>query len=213
MSRLPFVSLILLALPIWGAAEEPTKPDYFPLAPGNTWAYKTTFETKGEKTPDALTKVTTTKQVVKVEMQDGKTTATLESALDFGMPVGNGPEKTREVILADGTGVYNPRPKGSQSDQATPLFKYPLKPGVIFTGTVREGDVEVTTQVTVREMVEVVVPAGTYKAVPVETTVTSKAATLTSMAWYASGVGLVKQTYLTEKLTITLELKAFTPGK
>jgi hypothetical protein len=194
-------------------ADDPKAPNYFPVATGSRWEYKTTFEEKGTKTPDALANVTTIKEVVKVEAKDGKTVATFESVLDFGPGAGLNKEKSREDVVIEAAGVSSVRGGSPKPQPPLPMLKYPVKAGVIFTETTKDGDVELTTTVTVKDAVEVSVPAGKFKAVPVETTVGGKTEKVTTTAWYAEGVGVVRQAYVADKLTITLELKKYIPGK
>lgn len=220
MTRLAFAIVTLAAVvfsegthPRLASADDPKAPDYFPVALGSRWEYKTTFDEKGAKTPEALANVTTIKEVVKVETTDGKTIATLESAIDFGAGAGPNKEKTREEVVIDAGGVSSVRGGGAKPPPPLPMLKYPLKPGVIFTETTKDGDIELTTTVTVKEPQEVSVPAGKFKAVPVETAIGTKTERVTRTAWYAPGVGVVKQTYAADKLTITLELKKYAQGK
>lgn len=211
MTRLAPALLAVVAVPMLLPAQDPKAPDYFPVAQGSRWVYKTTFEDKGGKVPPAFANVTTTKEIVKVEVKAGKTIAVFESQLDFGAAAPN-KEKTREEVILDAGGVSSSR-GGAKPQSPLPMLKFPVKPGVIFAETAKDGDLELTTTVTVKEPVDVTVPAGKYSAVLVETSVGTKAEKITNTTWYASGVGVVKQSYAADRLTITLELTKYAPGK
>jgi hypothetical protein len=213
MTRLVPALLALAAVPLLGPAQDPKAPDYFPAAVGSRWVYKTTFDEKGGKVPEAFANVTTTKEVVKVEAKDGKTVVGFESELDYGAGAAPNKVKNREEVVVDAGGVSSNRGGGPKPQPPLPMLKYPVKPGVIFTETTKDGDLELTTTVTVKGPAEVTVPAGKYTAVVVETTVGTKAEKVTNTTWYAGGVGVVKQIYAADKLTITLELARYTPGK
>lgn len=213
MTRLLLAAAALAAVPVLTTAQDPKASNLFPVAAGSKWEYKTTFEEKGGKVPDAFANVTTAKEVTKVEAKDGRTVVVFESVLDFGPAIGPGKEKTREEVVLDASGVSSVRSGGAKPQPPLPMLKFPVKAGTIFTETTKDGDVELTVTVTVKDPVEVTVPAGKYKAVPVETSIGTKSEKITTTAWYADGVGLVKQTYTADKLTITLELKKYSPGK
>ena len=69
-------------------------------------------------------------------------------------------------------------------------------------------------EATVKEPEEVKVPAGTFKAVPVETGLLVREQSVGITTWYAPGTGIVqiKVAAAADEL-ITLRLTKFTPGK
>lgn len=60
---------------------------------------------------------------------------------------------------------------------------------------------------------EIIVPAGKFTAIRVDVVITRGKDTNQVTQWYAAGVGLVKEAAQGRELTITRELKEFTPGK
>ncbi|MBY0512474.1 MAG: hypothetical protein K2P78_01015 [Gemmataceae bacterium] len=208
MTRLLLVALAAALAPLLAPAQ-PKPDDYFPAAVGSRWVYKTTFDDKGNKVPEAFANVTTIKEVVKADARDGKTAVVFESQIDFGKAAAN-PQKNREEVVIDAGGVASVR-GGPKPVPPLPMLKYPVKSGVIFTETAKDGDVDVTTTVTVKDAVEVTVPAGKFTAVVTETAVGSKTEKVTNTTWYAPGVGVVKQVFAADKLTITQELKSYSP--
>jgi hypothetical protein len=116
------------------------------------------------------------------------------------------------IVTADG--VQGPIFLEMPTEPLARLLKYPVKAGDTWTEklTFRE-DKSMIAISTVKEPEEVKVPAGTFKAVPVVTSVLVEKEPAGFTAWYADGVGLVQAKYHLGTNTITVKLKKFTAGK
>jgi hypothetical protein len=200
MHRTLLAALVVALAPAWAAAVEPKKPDYFPLAKGHMWEYAGEF---GDN------KVSVTATVTALRAEAGKVTATRALVLTMV-------DQTREVeeeLAADPAGVYGSPIFDVKSDPKVTLLKLPAKPRDAWTEKAKMGRAEVLVTSSVKEPVEVKVPAGTFTALPVETGLLAEGEALGITTWYADGVGMVKQKAVVGANTLTLQLKKFTPGK
>jgi hypothetical protein len=195
MNRTLF-AILLVAAPAWAAADEPKKPDYFPLAKGNKWDYE--VKVGDEKREFTL-------EITAVKAEKGTTTA------EFVVRTGE-EEETGEVI-ADAEGVRG-RFNTLKMDPPLTLLKYPLKANDRWAEKLQIQNDEVLVSSSVKEAEEVKVPAGTYKAVPVETGLLVRKDAVGITTWYAAGVGIVQiKVVAGEAEVASLRLKKFTPGK
>jgi len=200
MTRTLFAALLVAAAPLAAAADDPKKPDYFPLAKGHKWEY-------AAQAGDNKVDITITVTAVKTEK--GKVTAT--------RVVTEPNRDTTEEITVTAAGVSGHLFPGIPAEHRATLLKYPVKPRDTWTEKFQIKEKDLVALSTVKEPEEVKVPAGTFKAVPVETGVLigegEESFGLTT--WYADGTGVVKQKVVlgNNALTVTLQLKKFTPGK
>ncbi len=199
MSRLTLAALVLAVAPRWAGAEDPKKPNYFPLAKGNKWEYR---HTKGSEKSDAVI------EVKEVETKDGKTSAVLKSDLD-GMTFD-------DRVAVGAKGVVRETIQGNQLNPPLVMLKYPVKAGEKWEQTVKAAGIALKFTSEAKDAGEVKVPAGTYKAVRVETILEVEGSRIEIGSWYADGVGLIKQTVTTDdgaNTVASMELTKFTPGK
>jgi hypothetical protein len=191
---------LCLAFPAGVLSDDPKKPDYYPLAKGNTWTYRISA-------PGATLTLKMTIEVTEIEVKGGKTIAKLESR----NPDQPGKSQTAEII-ADAKGVYRSSALDLKLDQPLTIIKYPIK-AETWTETVTAAEKKLKATLTAKEAVEVTVPAGKFKAIPIKavTELGGNQATLTT--WYADGVGIVKQTADLGDIELVMELDKFTPGK
>lgn len=197
-------ALLLVAVAFTGTAaplpKDAAVQNFFPLTKGSVWEYKTGVF-------DDSTEFTIT--VSEVEKKDGKFHARL--TYQFGE------EKTDEWVASDAQGVYRPGADGKW-DKPTVVLKYPLKKGATWDSKLPTGDGGgPDAKAVVKETAEVEVPAGKFTATSVEFSgkENPNGPTTTLTAWYAPGVGVVKQVSFQGKGKdpSTIELKKFTPGK
>lgn len=190
----------VLAVVLAGAAPvvAADPPDYFPYAKGDRREYRLALDGKTTDMIAVVTDVSTAggRRVAKVEMRVGAAVLPEEVASD-----GKG-----YYLLAGPTGKYDP---------PRTVLKYPVKAKASWTEMYTAGGEDTTAKTTVGEPAKVRVPAGAYRAVPVETVITAGGQTTTATTWYAEGIGCVKMAATTrpDGPALALELTKFTPGK
>jgi hypothetical protein len=195
----------VLALLLWIGASRaeslPAQTPWFPLQKGTTWHYRA-----GESR--YLVRVAEHEKVGEVPC------ARLEAVRD-GKVVGT------EHVRVTADGVYRVDLEVRRDDQVlrqTPkpailLLPLPPRNGQTFTvksqvnGKEYAGTFKVETQ-------EVKVPAGTYKAVAVDTrNLEAEGLSSDMTVWYAEKVGMVKQFIKVGGQRVEIELEKFEPGK
>jgi len=193
--RVLFVLVVLAPVP---AADDKKKPDYYPLTKGNKWEYRISIN--GKETDFTV-------ELGDVVIKEGKQHA--KGTIRFGSG------EWTEENSSDEKGLYMNAMAGEKCDPPRTVLKYPLKAGDTWTQKFKEGDKDAEGKTTVREPETIEVPAGKFKAFPVDTVIKTGDDTATATTWYAEGVGIVKMIVKStpEPLAITLELKKFTPGK
>ncbi len=188
---------VLAVFPLWTAAQD-KKPNYYPFVKGNKWEF--TVEAGGKS-------IGATTEVAKVEEKDGTLTATLEIRV-VGMD-----SVSTETISTNSKGMTRQAFAGLKLDTPITMMKFPVKGGDSWTEKVTVNGNALEIKATVSEAVEVKVPAGTYKAVPVNMEINVGGQKLTMTNWYADGVGVVKQQIDTTGVKAVGELKKFTLAK
>jgi hypothetical protein len=195
-------SLLLLVAVVagaaWAAADEPKKPNYYPLAKGNKWEYEVTLTDKKKHTEVV--------EVAATEVKDGKLLATVKKSPNPSVI-------STHVYRADDSAVVELRWNDIEYGPPIPHLKFPLKKGEKWSlkRNIDGGTLERTW--TVGEPVEVTVPAGKFKAVPIVYTEDVAGIKVTGTRYYADGVGLVRREAVFFLGTVTEELTKFTPGK
>lgn len=180
----------LLAAPL---PRDTGKGNYLPLVEGHEW----TFRDSSDETFTVS---------VKEVRKDGanRTVATLNYSYEGG--------DFSEPMAMDEAGVYRPRPGEEGFTRPVAVLKYPLEVGRTWDSQIPLAGGSIPAKATVRRVVDVKVPAGTFRAVEVEFVATEELkASLT--AWYAPGVGVVKQQTVGPDGHRTIELVEFKPGK
>jgi hypothetical protein len=195
----------------------------FPDSVGDTWVYQTTANVSGETglTTDRIVSSAPAAAGYQVTMaqtvQVGGSAITTEPVYVFypngkvGYPVpdANG-------VSVQGSGVTWPDSAGLASGQ---VYHSVVRVGVNHAGAIKVQNADVTVQGA--GTVPVTVPAGTYLASLVNTTITTQvggfAATVVVKTWLAPNVGPVQSEVLTQaggqtKLITTNRLLSFTKG-
>ncbi|HJZ55477.1 MAG TPA: hypothetical protein VKE74_10985 [Gemmataceae bacterium] len=198
MTRPLFTALLFALAPLPATADEPKKPDYFPLAKGHKWEY---IAEVGDTKEDFIITVTA------VKTENGKTTAT-RRINDMG-------REREEDVTVGPDGVLGNLLPGLMADRRITLLKYPVKPRDTWTEKFQIKDQDIIALSSVKEAEEVKVPAGTFQAVAVETGVLAGEGkdSLGITTWYANGTGMVKMKLVAGEKAVTVQLKKFTPGK
>jgi hypothetical protein len=95
------------------------------------------------------------------------------------------------------------------------LLKLPARPGLKWSGTDRltKGGGERTVTYTIKDVEEVEVPAGKFRAIRVDAETKQGETVTNSTSWYAPGIGPVKTVSQVRTLEMVRVLKSFTPGK
>jgi hypothetical protein len=171
-------------------------PSYQPTGVGARWEYD-----DGDRG--------WTEEVTKAETKDGETVLTIQFG---GQPGRLASERT---VAVSGAGVFN-RSTGKFTYDPVCMLKLPAKAGqswevslapqvglIGYEGTMTAGAAE-----------KVVVPAGTFEAIPVRLEMVSKNGRKLDEPevhtwWWAEGVGAVRL----QSAGVDRKLKAFTPGK
>ncbi len=180
------------------AADEKEKSaDYYPLKTGMAWFYDVKADGQKSKVKS---------QVAKFETLDGKPVALVEMVVD-GMV-----NSTMHMATTD-KGVFRHRVNGVELAPPVCVLKYPFKKNETWETEAIVGSEKLTAKSTAVGSEEVTVPAGTYNALKatLETTFNGQQSTFTY--WFAPGIGIVKQTIVSDGKTITLELEKYEPGK
>lgn len=193
----------------------------FPVAVGNTWVYRTKASIGGQTgtTTNKIVSAGPASAGYRVTMSSTTDVAGAAAAADpvylfypngtIGYPV----TQVNGVPVAGG-GVVWPDAAGLASGRA---YHSLLRIRVSQTGQYENADVTVQGAGTV----SVSVPAGTYRALVVDTTIAPKAGSYTTIVevktWIAQGTGVVKTEVLIHaagktELTMTNELLSFTKG-
>jgi hypothetical protein len=189
--------VFLFAMIVGSFAQSAESPDYFPLPIGAVWKYK--FITSGGQ------EFGFTQQVIEAEKQDdGSTWYKVEV-------VSTEPIYTW-FSKSDGWVLMHREKSSGYDGKYTPAKKYlkdPMLPGDTWEWKgIRPGvqavDLEESNQVV--EIEEVVVPAGTFKAIKVVTDVVQAGTSVKRTYWYADGVGFVKGVIESSSFKSTSEL-------
>ena len=195
----------------------------FPDAVGDTWVYQTTDNVNGAtgRTTDRIVSSEPAAAGYQVTMaqtvQVGGSTVSAEPVYVF-YPSGKVGYPVPDVngVSVQGSGVTWPDSAGLASGQA---YHSVIRVGVNHAGAIAEQNADVTVQGA--GTVPVTVPAGTYLASLVNTTITTQfggvAATVVVKTWLAPNVGPVQSEVLTQaggqtKLITTNRLLSFTKG-
>lgn len=174
------------------AAEEPKVPDFWPMAKGNKWEYRATLNGK---------EFEFSSEVTEVAVKDGK--RIIRMKLRFP---GGGYD---EGYTLTGNGLELNEFNGLKHDPPRTILRFPIKAGDDWVQKLKTGTDDEGWTVAVKESEEIKVPAGKFKATPVQTIAESKRQKLTATTWYAEGIGMVKM----KSPELNFELKQFTPGK
>ena len=195
----------------------------FPDSVGDTWVYQTTDNVTGAtgRTTDRIVSSEPAAAGYQVTMaqtvQVGGSTVSAEPVYVF-YPSGKVGYPVPDVngVSVQGSGVTWPDSAGLASGQA---YHSVIRVGVNHAGAIAEQNADVTVQGA--GTVPVTVPAGTYLASLVNTTITTQvggvAATVVVKTWLAPNVGPVQSEVLTQaggqtKLITTNRLLSFTKG-
>jgi len=146
-----------------------------------------------------------TETYTKVLEKDGKYTVTISRELRGGTV-------TNDYEVSD-KGVFLPASPGANADPE-PMLKLPAKEGDTWIIDMSRRGQGVTGTVTVGKEEEVEVLAGKFKAIAVTIETSQGGCTVSkTKAWYAAGVGVVKQVSERGGTERVHELKEFTPGQ
>ena len=191
----------------------------FPVAVGNTWVYRTTADGETGQTTNRIVSAEPASAGYQVTMSSttdiaGTATAVLpvyvfypDGTIGYPVPPING-------VSVAGGGIRWPDAAGLASGQA-----YHSVLRILDSQTGQEGNANVTVQGAGTTSVSV--PAGTYQASVVDTTIAAKVGgyitTVEVTTWIAQGIGPVKAEELIRAagqtgLTTTNELLSFTRG-
>jgi hypothetical protein len=195
MSR--FATLLVLGTVASGlvpGAPLPENSDYYPLKVGNKWVYRTSG---GD---------TLTVQVSRIEKKDGVDRAVLEMLND-------GKVLASEHLSSSARGVFRHRFADVEAPAPVCVLKYPLRKGEAWDMEMMVLGDSITSKARAGDAEEVGVPAGKYRAIPVRMEAQAGPIKFRMTAWYAPGVGMIKQVIEAAGQTTTIELEKFEEGK
>jgi hypothetical protein len=203
-----FVALVVLTAIVtaiglaWGrraaGADEPAPMDYYPLKVGNKWACKLE---EGTNTSKVNVQITRTEKKGDLEMvvveanRDGKVLS--------------------EHLASNSKGVFRYKIGGMELPTPVCVIQYPVKKGDAWESSTPAGGegVSYSFKSKTGDVEELKVPAGTYKAVKVETDGQVGPQKMRITTWFAPYVGPVKQLVEIMGKTTKLELEKFEEGK
>jgi hypothetical protein len=203
MSRRIAAVALLVLVSTAGAAptlKEPKQPLYFSTTEGSRRVYVVRY---GGNT------VERTEVVSKVEKKDGVCRVSL------GRDVGGEVHPMTTVEVSD-KGIFRVATAGRDLPTPNPLLKLPAKPGDTWEweqeGPGGAGPMVKTTY-TVGKEEEIEVPAGKFKAIPVEAVLDMNGRIMKTTSWYAPGIGPVKTVSDSGTNQQTQVLKSITPAR
>lgn len=197
--RSAVLALLALGLPLSAAPAPKEKKDkpvlYYATKVGDKLVYDVTSGVGGKNSERTMT-------VTEVEEKDGVYTVTMKQ----GENGGSG-EKAR--VTADSLTMLQ---DGAAFNSPVILFKLPAKKGDSWVSPPDgKAAVAITFKSTFGGEEEVEVPAGKFKAIRLDLTVSAGGPDVILTIWIAPGIGPVKMTSATPGLAQTL--KSFTPAK
>jgi hypothetical protein len=200
MKRFAAFLLVLLTVASSASPQDPggkkAPPDYYPLREGTKWHYR--VEVGGKM-------VQVTNQIAKVETIDGQPLARLETVV-------GGQVTASEHLRTTAQGIFRHRYNGIDVTPPLCLLKYPVKDGESWASDVKIGGMQLKVRCRVGREEEVEVPAGKYKAVTSDVETEVGGVKITTKYWFASGVGVVKQTADLGGKAVSLQLEKFEPA-
>jgi hypothetical protein len=179
---------VLLALFIASLTAAPVPKEinppgpFFPAKLGTAWAYRGTFPSGEQET---------TEVILESETKDGETRFSVGCALNDN---GTGPRLLgADRFVAKADGLFLLEQAGAKYDPPLCILKLPLRRGDSWKVSVLRGEEKVEGNFTVgKELEEVAVPAGKFRAYRVERRLVSRGKE-EAIYWYAPGVGVVKK--------------------
>jgi hypothetical protein len=178
------------------ADEKSNETPYYPLKVGSTWTYK--FSNSEERL---------TIRVARHEKIGNLDCAVMEASA-------RGMVTASEYVAVQADGVY--RVKGSKGEMVTPpfpFFKLPPKKGDTWTISSKAGTIEIRGKGSTDDEKEVQVPAGKYKAWVVNNDLEVGSQRISTTYYFASGVGMIKQTVRIQGMDMGFELEKYEEGK
>jgi hypothetical protein len=175
------LTLTFFLLTMSAAAQKAPARDYFPLRVGDSWTYRTTPE------PSEFT----IKVLSEEKQADGTIVYLLERKAGSLVHTWYSKANGWVNILKE---AY-PEHEGLQMEHEKPkqILKIPFVTGAQWTWSGKSTtQMEMTERYKVIGIERVVVPAGTFQAVKVETKIAEGSGMLVRNFWYAEGVGVVK---------------------
>jgi hypothetical protein len=192
----PVVYVLLLGwTPLPAAAQVPIG-DYYPLKVGTKWHYR--VEANGQVG-------SLVNQIAKTETIDGQLLARLETSA-------RGQVVASEHLASNDKGIFRHRINGLEISPPLCLIKNPIKEGESWVTDVKIGAERAKMACRVARE-EVTVPAGKYKAVVVTIETEQAGQKISSIYWFAAGVGVVQQKIDIGGNKVNLELEKFEAGK
>jgi hypothetical protein len=194
----PSVAALVLCVAFVAAGERParTKPNYYPIEPGNQWTFR--LEANGKE-------VTLVNRIAKIETINGTAMGRLEATID-------GKIVATEHLEQNAKGVFRHRNNGQEVEPALMLLRYPLKADDKWEGELKVGDEKAKYTADTAEE-EVTVAAGKFKTKRVAIKLNQDGKTVDTTYWFANNVGIVKQTVDVGGLSVVVELQKFEKKK
>jgi len=196
--RLRLLAMLVLLLP--AGCQPATRPErarlesspYYPLAIGTTWVYR---GPGGERIM----------RVARHESVDGVQCALVETLSD-----GKLIEENDVCIKPDG--IYIVVADGQKLSSPLPILKLPPRAGTTWRINFNKGSKH-SQGVYLMGLEDVEVPAGKFHTITLQGEIRKgRTPTVTSIYWFAKGVGIVKQFLKTGDRKTTYELESFEMG-
>ena len=206
MYRVITLSIVSMILTTCVKAEEPRLQDYFPVAVGSKWHYRSTTTVKSIK--DFKTVDPLLLEVKQLETQNGDLIVQIK-------PDSGG---VTETVILNSKGLFRTKTGAYTATPPLRLLRDPLKDGDSWKYTYEIsilGGVPVSESATVT-FEKCSVPAGDYDAVCVRRKLSFVLLNSTKQeiaTWYSPRVGMIKQQIVTDDdVTAMLELEKYEPA-
>jgi hypothetical protein len=191
------VVLLATVLCVVPAQSEDTakQVDYYPLALGNQWVYRT--EVNGDRGyPSMMSKVG------RIDQVNGQPEARIDCII-------SGETIVSEYYVSTDKGILHYGCPPDSFDPPVFMLRYPIKVGDSWNDTRKVALGTATFAYRVEKVEEIEVPAGKFNAVKVDSTTKIKNTSLKCSFWFADGVGLVKFVVHAPNREVTQELEKF----
>jgi hypothetical protein len=176
-------------------ADEPQPADYLPLREGTKWHFDA--KVNSLSVPMII-------RVAKFQSSESRQAARLETVV-------NGSVAASEYLGVSEEGIFRLKMNNIDINPPLQILRFPIKKGDAWTSTATVGG-ETLKADSVVDLQKVSVPAGSFEAALVTTTVSTPQGRMTNRQWFAPGIGLVKQEVNLSGAKILAELRSSEPG-
>jgi hypothetical protein len=189
----------MVLVPVTRAGDKGNAAEFYPLKPGTQWHYRVTSDDKQVGT--------VVSRVAKIETIDGQPLARLETVV-MGNVVNS------EHVQANARGVFRHRVNGIEVEPPLCILRFPIKFDDTWESECKMGEMKFKGAHRVgRKEIEIEVPAGKFKVVPVYFEARIEGVDVTTTYYFAHGKGMIRQVAEINGSKLQLDLEKLEPGK